>query len=417
MNSTPEADRLRAVVGMWEGVQDRLQPSVNVSGGAIETASIGESMDRVADMVELSETSKIDQVLKSVHWPNITSQIGNLQNYIQQIVNQGASHQAFQNQAQNIVNTIWSLRSTLVWLFPYSPTERSDTQNPRLAEIIASAEKVLDLRRQSGIAEHALQNTLNEVTQNSERAKALTTEIEGFQRTAENARSNAEANSTATKQAADALEMLLTKQTERSDVLTKLLEEFEGKRREVDETLEGASKVALAKSFYDHRIALNRERWGWVCGFGVGIAVLALVGAFVIPAALADTTHQGPSKYLEAITHCLLLAPIVWATWFAARKAGQTMRLAEDYAFKEAAAHSFVGYKREMGDDADMLHLLRQYAIRNFGADPLRVLSDDEAASPLHYVFDKLLQRIDKLKPEEAAKAIGELARSIGLAK
>jgi hypothetical protein len=67
-----------------------------------------------------------------------------------------------------------------------------------------------------------------------------------------------------------------------------------------------------------------------------------------------------------------------------------------------------------MSDDTDMLHQLRQYAIQNFGSDPQRVLSHDEAASPLHAIIETLLERVDRLKPDETMKAVGEIAKALG---
>jgi hypothetical protein len=415
MSGTPEADRLRGIIDLWKTVQDRLQPSVSVSGGLVETKSIGDSLESIADVLEQAESGKVDQILKSIHWPNITGQISSLQNVIQQIVNNGANQQSFhQQQAQPIVNAIWALRSALVWLLPPSTIGEAELQSPRLAELLAGAQKVMDVRKRVGEADRELASTLETLRQQIERSKGLVTEIEGFERTAANARTSAEASATTTKQTSEGLEALLNQQTESSKELTELLAQFQRTKNLVDETLEGTSKVALAYSFQQRRKALSAERWGWVVGFGLGIVALVLTGILVVPKVLGDVSQSGQSKYWEIVGHFLILGPIVWATWFAARKAGQTMRLAEDYAFKEAAAHSFVGYKREMGDDADMLHELRQYAIRNFGADPLRVLSDDEAASPLHDVINKLLERVDKLKPEEAMKAISELTRALG---
>ncbi|CAJ3406747.1 Uncharacterised protein [Burkholderia pseudomallei] len=72
--------------------------------------------------------------------------------------------------------------------------------------------------------------------------------------------------------------------------------------------------------------------------------------------------------------------------------------MGEDYAFKSAAAHAFVGYRNEMNDDNEMIKLLREYAAKNFGANPIRVLSKNEAASPLHNIFDRLL---DKVSPDK----------------
>ena len=414
MGNTPESDRLRAVIDLWNGISSKLSPSINVSGIAIETVSISDSMNRVADMVEQSESDSTNLIAKAVHWQSITSQISNLQNYVQHIVNNGGAQNVYQNQAQNIVNTIWSLRSTVVWLLPYSESGDLAQRNLRLTELVASAEKVLDLRQRAGDAEREFQHTVAELNQNEERVKELVANIQGFERTASNARSNAEASESATKENAEALGSLLIQETERSDALAKLLKEFQNKKTIVDETLEGASKIALANSFHLRRTSLNRERWGWVAGFVVGIIVLVVIGVFLVPKVIGDVALPGPQKYLEIIPHVLLLGPVVWLTWFSARKAGQTMRLAEDYGFKEAAAHAFVGYKREMSDDADMLHQLRQYAIQNFGSDPQRVLSRDEAASPLHAIIETLLERVDRLKPDETMKAVGEIAKALG---
>jgi hypothetical protein len=414
MSSTPEADRVKAIAEQWKDLQAKLPPSVNVSGGTVDTISIGDSIERVADMVEKSETSNADPIAKAVHWPNISSQIGNLQNYVQQIVNNAGAQHVVQNQAQNIINTIWSLRSTVFWLLPNAPVNGSGKQDLHLTELVASAEKVLDLRRQAGIAAREVQEKISVLNKNEGDVKKLVASIEGYERTASNARSNAEASEAATKENAEALGRLLAEDTERSDSLTTLLEEFQSKRTIVDETLEGASKIALANSFHLRRRALNQERWGWVAGFVIGIILLVVIGVFLVPKVVSEANIPSSQKYYEIVGHVLLLGPVVWLTWFSARKAGQTMRLAEDYGFKEAAAHAFVGYKREMSDDTDMLHQLRQYAIQNFGSDPQRVLSHDEAASPLHAIIETLLERVDRLKPDETMKAVGEIAKALG---
>jgi hypothetical protein len=100
------------------------------------------------------------------------------------------------------------------------------------------------------------------------------------------------------------------------------------------------------------------------------------------------------------VARMLFTGPEVWLAWFAARQYGFTMRLIEDYAFKEASALAFVGYKREMGDDLEMLKLLRETAIKNFGASPTRMLSKSESSSPIHEIDDKTLENkgiFDKL--------------------
>jgi hypothetical protein len=65
-----------------------------------------------------------------------------------------------------------------------------------------------------------------------------------------------------------------------------------------------------------------------------------------------------------------------------------------------------------MGDDSEMLKLLRESAIKNFSSSPTRMLSKSEPSSPLHElvdkalenqgIFDKLLQLFKALKPDKS---------------
>jgi hypothetical protein len=64
-----------------------------------------------------------------------------------------------------------------------------------------------------------------------------------------------------------------------------------------------------------------------------------------------------------------------------------------------------------MGEDEEMLKLLRETAIKNFGASPTRMLSKSDPSSPVHElvdkalenqgVFEKLIQLFKALKPEK----------------
>ncbi|OYQ18563.1 hypothetical protein CHR90_09810 [Elstera cyanobacteriorum] len=81
----------------------------------------------------------------------------------------------------------------------------------------------------------------------------------------------------------------------------------------------------------------------------------------------------------------------------------------EDYAFKEATAMAFVGYRNEMSQDADMLKLLQESAIRNFASSPLEAISKkDEVASPIHDLLEKSLS---KLEPKQLVDAIITLTK------
>lgn len=65
---------------------------------------------------------------------------------------------------------------------------------------------------------------------------------------------------------------------------------------------------------------------------------------------------------------------------------------AKDYAYKEASAISFEGYKREASlVNPEMLKNLMETAIQNLGDNPIRIYSGHENhASPLHEILENL---------------------------
>jgi len=85
-----------------------------------------------------------------------------------------------------------------------------------------------------------------------------------------------------------------------------------------------------------------------------------------------------------------LTAPLIWLGWFAVKQYGYTTRLREDYAYKEASAKSFEGYKREISQDPEMLKRLLETAIQNLGQNPIRIYdSDNNHGSPIQELLEK----------------------------
>ena len=89
-----------------------------------------------------------------------------------------------------------------------------------------------------------------------------------------------------------------------------------------------------------------------------------------------------------------LTAPFIWLGWFSARQHGFTSRLREDYAYKEASAKSFEGYKREAKEvDPEMLKKLLEQAIKNLGDNPIRIYDGkNNHPSPTHELFDSIMK-------------------------
>jgi hypothetical protein len=185
--------------------------------------------------------------------------------------------------------------------------------------------------------------------------------------------------------------------------ITEIYTEIDNRRREVSELLENANKIGLAKSFGNRRREHTFAARGWFCVFSFGLICLSWVGFHEILPLLGSTAPD-----LTALgVRFILGAPSVWLTWFGARQYGHNLRLREDYAFKEAAAMAFVGYRNEMSQDADMLKLLQESAIKTFASNPSDAISKkDEAASPIHELLEKSLSRLEPQKIVDSITAL-----------
>ena len=165
----------------------------------------------------------------------------------------------------------------------------------------------------------------------------------------------------------------------------KLFTDFEAYRKQVDDLLGDANRTGMAASFTARREALRIPLILWAVvfiGAIIGLSILGLV--YIEPLITGAHWEQIPAKLA-------LTAPMVWLGWFAVKQYGYTTRLREDYAYKEASAKSFEGYKREAGQvDGDMLKRLLETAIRNLGDNPIRVYNGhDNHASPVQELLEK----------------------------
>lgn len=227
----------------------------------------------------------------------------------------------------------------------------------------------------------------------------LLVKIEALERAAATAKTNAE--SAAVIAATDASEVKDFAKELAHSVAKKeaLFGEFESRREEISGLLENANKVGLAKSFQDKRIQLTWIWGAWAFLFLCGIGALIFIGNVQLLPLLEKATE--PASLLVRL---MLTAPVIWFTWFSARQYAHVLRIGEDYSFKEAAAMAYVGYRNEVDADPEMLKLLQEYAIKNFGKNPADLLLKQvEASTPLHDLLDKVLE---KMKAEDVIKLL-----------
>ena len=166
---------------------------------------------------------------------------------------------------------------------------------------------------------------------------------------------------------------------------TQLFAAFDSYREQVNELLGDANRTGMAASFTARRAALRDPMRVWAgvfIGAIIGLSILGLV--YIEPLITAAHWEQIPAKLA-------LTAPLIWLGWFAVKQYGYTTRLREDYAYKEASAKSFEGYKREAGQvDAEMLKRLLETAIENLGQNPIRIYDGhDNHGSPIQELLEK----------------------------
>lgn len=170
-----------------------------------------------------------------------------------------------------------------------------------------------------------------------------------------------------------------------------LFAEFEKYRLKIDDLIGDASRTGMAASFTSRRKWLIAPLSGWLFLFGCSIIGLWYMGkTYIAPFLAPDSTFS----WEQLPIRLALTAPFIWLGWFSARQHGFTSRLREDYAYKEASAKSFEGYKREAKEvDEEMLKKLLEQAISNLGDNPIRIYDGhSNHPSPTHELFDNIMK-------------------------
>ncbi|QOT74839.1 hypothetical protein [Cupriavidus basilensis] len=408
MSETEFAGRLTAAKSVW----DEMAPGLGATalGGSnmnVPTEQITDWFETLIAAVASVEKYQKDQVLMSLLWPPITNSTQQIESYMSTAKSNGISW--LSQTTPTIVSHLWGLRSQLQWLIP---TEQDGfPPSPAIGETLAKRHEIEEVSKLILGQQKKIQKIASDAEKITKEILDRSELISSAERTSATAQTNALASAAAAEAEKLKVDQYVASLSTASIAQEKLFKQFDDKRSDIEGTLEGASKIALAKSFKDRRESLDRTQILWAALFLIGITFLVLSGAFIWHDTKTNSVEFSSEKtaLIVGLSKYLLLAPFIWLTWFSAKQYGHILRLTEDYAFKEAAAHSFVGYRNEMGDDGEMLQLLREYAIKNFGANPVRVLSKNEPASPISEILEKALE---KLPPEKILDAFKDILSS-----
>lgn len=140
--------------------------------------------------------------------------------------------------------------------------------------------------------------------------------------------------------------------------LEKLALDTERLRKSVESLLPGAASASLASSFNAQKLRFARpqRQWLWIfigcIGGLVAVALPSFLAALGIP--IAGHSAESPTSdiWRSLLLRMPIVIPFVWLAIYAGRNYMLSLRLEEEYAYKEAVSTAFEGYKREMTDIA-----------------------------------------------------------------
>ena len=367
-------------------------PGPFVYGGqSVLLVDIVESYERLIKQLELATVSDVDSTLYLIHSPGVIAQFPNLISGATNFVaNSGVAPYT-----EQLLSYIWSTYSSLSWILPYGYlskhflTPLTKDNKSKLAEL----EKINSALEDAYKNVSSYQNNLNEA---KSQADEVISQIEKDALEASNAKTNAESNALQSATSKVKFDQLIEAVSDGKKDIDDLLAKINEIKDKAEQTLASTSQVALADSFKNRKKSLETSQSFWIKAFSLGL--FCLFSFTVISIAYSDFYHlppivrNGGFDAWGALLRLLLASPIIWFTWFAVRQYGNNVALIEDYAFKEASALAFVGYKKDMEDDVDMVKLLRESAIRNFAYPPSRLISSSEASSPMQELFEKAFQ-------------------------
>jgi uncharacterized coiled-coil DUF342 family protein len=171
------------------------------------------------------------------------------------------------------------------------------------------------------------------------------------------------------------------------DRFEKLYVESEKRITELEQHIEallpGATSLSLSSAFENRRKAIEKNKWWWAMLLILSASAIVYFGWWSLK---AITTAQQP---LSAVpVRIIIVAGLVIIEEFARRNYNVSSRLAEAYAYKEAVAQSYVGFKKELadidlpprpeGETVKSVSMLADTFLKKIGDEPGKKVFDKE---------------------------------------
>jgi hypothetical protein len=163
-----------------------------------------------------------------------------------------------------------------------------------------------------------------------------------------------------------------------------LKSELQALMTKVEGLLPGATSAGLASSFNRQRERFlgPQKQWLWTFVGCIGLLVVTALPSFL--SAIGWSAHPSDPSWNSAwrslTVRLPIVLPLVWLAIYAGRNYMMSLRMEEDYAYKEAISTAFEGYKREMekitvadGENPTPLTILSTNILRAIAERPGRI--------------------------------------------
>jgi hypothetical protein len=178
-----------------------------------------------------------------------------------------------------------------------------------------------------------------------EHASTMAAQLERAKNAAVNAaevENQAKASLLSVKEAAESISKREAQINEQQGKVAKVEEQLEGLREQVFKLLPSAAAAGLAHSFRERKRTYSRPRLSWTVIFLGALGLIAGVNVWGIAAATEDV-----DLLTSLLARLPITIPLAVVVWFSGIRIKEMARLEEEYAFKEARASSYEGYRRE----------------------------------------------------------------------
>lgn len=141
---------------------------------------------------------------------------------------------------------------------------------------------------------------------------------------------------------------------------------------EIEKLLKGASTVALAKSFGDHKKSFDTTNYIWMALFILSIVSMMIISVYIFDKADFDIKDM----WKGTVGNLPFIGGAIWIAIYASKQRSQNKRLQQEYAFKEDVAKIYYGLKKEI-EELDDTELGKELNMRI-----LEIIVDVVSANP-----------------------------------